>query len=204
MPAALLVTQRNVPIRLIWMMRSKLSSGYSLISRVAADPGAVDQDTLLADRGARLGERGVDLRRRGHVDLAEHAADFRGQRLAKITVEIEERDLDAMRRQHPRGGRAKPRRTAGHDGRNRRIQLHSSASSAGFLVSAFADDLRSLVDRTAATTKEEPMPFSPGSGETGTGAANLDETGRIGAPAPARDGSAGDGEGHGAIELGGA
>ena len=34
MPAALLVMQRKVPIRLIWMMRSKLSSGYSLISWV--------------------------------------------------------------------------------------------------------------------------------------------------------------------------
>ena len=148
MPAALLVTQRKVPIKLIWMMRSKLSSGYSLICACllvarhglhrAADPGAIDQDTLLADRSARLGERGVDLRRRGHVDLAEHAADFRGQRLAKIAVEIEERDLDAVRCQHPSGSRAKPGCTAGHDGGNRRIELHRSASSLGFLVSAFA------------------------------------------------------------------
>src|SRR5579863_7973889 len=41
------------------------------------------------------------------------------------------------------------------------------------------------------------------SAEAGTGAADLGETGRIGAPAPACEGRAGDGEGHGAIELGG-
>ena len=34
MPAALLVMQRKVPIRFTWMIRSKFSSGYSLISPV--------------------------------------------------------------------------------------------------------------------------------------------------------------------------
>ena len=43
MPAALLVMQRKVPIRLIWMIRSKFSSGYSLIS-----PVCLSRDTVLA------------------------------------------------------------------------------------------------------------------------------------------------------------
>ena len=100
MPAALLVMQRNVPIRLIWMMRSKFSSGYSLISPVClsrdtvlTEPpiaGAVDQDALLADRGARLRKCSIDLGRRGHVDLAEHAAEFLGELLAQLFVEVEQ------------------------------------------------------------------------------------------------------------------
>src|ERR1700679_3326660 len=43
MPAADFVMQRNVPIRLMLMMRSKFSSGYSLIS-----PVALSRDTVLA------------------------------------------------------------------------------------------------------------------------------------------------------------
>ncbi len=53
-----------------------------------------------------------------HIDLAEHAAELLRQRLAEIAVQIEQGDLDAVRRQHPRGGSPETRSTAGDDGRN--------------------------------------------------------------------------------------
>ena len=86
--------QRNVPIRLIWMMRSKASTGKMpdraglLVAarglHGVAGAGAIDQDTLLAVCRARLGETGVDLRVRGDVDLAEHAAQLGRDRLALL------------------------------------------------------------------------------------------------------------------------
>ena len=92
MPAADLAMQRKVPTRLIWMMRSKASSGKCLISPVSlsrlavligvAGAGAVDQDALLAVGGAGLGEAGVDLFVGRDVDLAEDAADFLGDGFA--------------------------------------------------------------------------------------------------------------------------
>jgi hypothetical protein len=39
--------------------------------------------------------------------------------LAKVSVQVEERDLDPVRRQHPRGRCAKAGRAACDDGRNR-------------------------------------------------------------------------------------
>ena len=51
--------------------------------------GAVDQDTLLADRGARSSEPGVHLLFACHVHRAEDAAQFRGQRLARGFVHVE-------------------------------------------------------------------------------------------------------------------
>jgi hypothetical protein len=62
----------------------------------ADDAGAVDQDTLLAVGGARLGEAGLDVRVGGHVDLAEDAADLGRHRLAALGVHVEQGDLDAL------------------------------------------------------------------------------------------------------------
>ena len=85
------------------MMRSKFSSGKCLISplvlsRLAvfdrvARAGAIDQDALLADGGARLGEAFIDALIVGHVDVAEDAADFLGYGFALFGVHVEDGDL---------------------------------------------------------------------------------------------------------------
>ena len=134
MPAADLAMQRKVPTRLIWMMRSKSAIGKCLISPVllvaaggldgVAGAGAVDEDALLAVRGARLGEAGVDLLVAGDVDLAEHAADFLGQGLAGGFVQVEDRDLDAVLGQAARGGGAEAGGAAGDDGRDVGGEFH--------------------------------------------------------------------------------
>ncbi len=118
MPAADLAMQRKVPTRLIWMMRSKSASGKCLISPVALSrlavlialpvPAQLTSTRSWPMRGARLGEAGVDLLVAGDVDLAEHAAEFLRQRLAGGFVEVEQRDLDAVLGEAPRGGRPRP------------------------------------------------------------------------------------------------
>jgi hypothetical protein len=100
-----------------------------LLSRLAgfdgvARAGAVDEDTLLADDGARFGEAGVHLLFAGDVHLAEHAAQFSGQRLASGFVHVEQRDPDATSGEAARGGRAQARGAAGDDGRDAGGQFH--------------------------------------------------------------------------------
>ena len=100
MPAAVLAMQRKVPTRLIWMMRSKFERGKALISPVFLSrlavlmalpvPAQLTRMRSWPMRGAGLGEAGVDLFLVGDVDLAEHAADFRGQRFAGFGVQVED------------------------------------------------------------------------------------------------------------------
>ena len=109
MPAADLAMQRKVPTRLIWMIRSKASSGKCLISPVSLSrlavlialpvPAQLTRMRSWPMRGARLGEAGVDLLIAGDVDLAEHAAQLLRHRLALGFVDVEDRDLDAVLRQ---------------------------------------------------------------------------------------------------------
>lgn len=51
----------------------------------------------MADRRTRLGERGVDIRVRGDIDLAEHAAEFAGDGATFFFVEIEQRERKGKR-----------------------------------------------------------------------------------------------------------
>src|SRR3546814_12079509 len=71
-----------------------------------AGAGAVDEDAFLPDRGARLGEGGIDARVVGDVAFAEDAAAFLGDRLALFFLQVEDRDLDALCPQRARGRRA--------------------------------------------------------------------------------------------------
>ena len=81
-----------------------------------ADPGAVHQDAFLPMGLTRLGETGIDILVAGHVDLAEHAADFGGQRGALFLVHVEDRDLCAFGGERARSRRAEAGCTAGDDG----------------------------------------------------------------------------------------
>ena len=65
---------------------------------------------------ARFCEAGVHLLFGGDVDLAEHAAEFRGQRFASGFIQVEQRDPDAMGGEAARGGRAQAGGAAGDDG----------------------------------------------------------------------------------------
>ena len=134
MPAADLAMQRNVPTRLIWMMRSKSAVGKGLISPVPLSrlavlmalpvPAQLTRTRSWPIGGARLGEAGVDLLFAGDVDLAEHAAQFRGQRFAGGFVQVEQRDLDAVSGEAARGGGAQAGGAAGDDGRDVGGEFH--------------------------------------------------------------------------------
>ena len=115
------------------MMRSKSAVGNDTIAPVLLSAGrldsltragAVDEDTLLADDGARVREAGVHLLFAGDVHLAEHAAKFSGQRLASGLVHVEQRDPDAMSCEAARGGRTQTGGAAGDDGRDTGGQFH--------------------------------------------------------------------------------
>jgi len=69
----------------------------------AADAGAIDQDPLLPDQPAGPRETGIHFGIGRHIDLAEDAADVTGDPLAKLGIEIEQRDLDPVRSEPPRG-----------------------------------------------------------------------------------------------------
>jgi hypothetical protein len=79
-------------------------------------------------RRAGLGEGGVDLLLGGDVDLAEHAAQFLGERFALLRVEVEQRDLHAVAGQAARGGGPQAGGAAGDDGGNTGIELHLGLS----------------------------------------------------------------------------
>src|SRR5690606_2596379 len=76
--------------------------------------GAVDKYPLLAMRGARLGEGGIDLRVRGHVHLAEGSADLARDDLAGRRVEIEDGDPRPFGRERPRRRLTQSRGSPGH------------------------------------------------------------------------------------------
>ena len=136
MPAADLATQRKVPIRLIWMSQLNASrlkclmlpSSFDRLAVFIALPVPAQQTStrFLAVRRARLGEAGIDALVAGHVDLAEDAADFLGDRFAFLRLHVEDRDLDALRRERPRGRRAEAGGAAGDDGGDGGIEFHSS------------------------------------------------------------------------------
>ncbi|MNY27688.1 hypothetical protein D3C86_1616130 [compost metagenome] len=88
------------------------------------DAGAVDGQALLAVGGAGLDEAGGDALVRGHVHLAEDAADFLGDLLAALFVQVEQGDLDALGRQRPRRAFAQARSPARHHRRNRTVEFH--------------------------------------------------------------------------------
>ena len=93
------------------------------LERVAG-AGAVDEDALLPDRGARLREARVDVGIASHVDLAEDTADLARERFALVGVQVEDRDLDAVRGERAHGCRAEARSAAGDDGGDVRIEFH--------------------------------------------------------------------------------
>ena len=134
MPAADLAMQRKVPTRLIWMMRSKAAMGKCLIAPVALSrlavlialpvPAQLTSTRSWPIAARACGEAGVHLLFAGNVDLAEHAAQFLGQRLAGGFVEVEQRHLDAVLGEAPRGGGAETGGAAGDDGRDVRGEFH--------------------------------------------------------------------------------
>ena len=60
----------------------------------------------------------------GDVDLAEHTAEFLGDRLALFFLKVEDGDLHALGGELPRGRGAKAGRAAGDDGGNAVVELH--------------------------------------------------------------------------------
>ncbi len=66
--------------------------------------------------GAGLGETGVDIVIAGHVDLAEHPADFGSDRFALFLVHVEDRDLGALGGKRAGGGGPKAGCAAGDNG----------------------------------------------------------------------------------------
>src|SRR3546814_13772101 len=78
---------------------------------------------LLTDRGAGLGERGVDVCVRCNVDLAEHAAEFASDRFAFFLVQIEQCDLHTLRGKCAGGGFAEAGGAAGDDGWNSVVEF---------------------------------------------------------------------------------
>src|SRR5688500_17048913 len=89
-----------------------------------AGAGAVHQDAFLPERGARLGEACIDFRIRRHVHFAKDAAESTRQRFTLLGVEIEDRNFDTERCERTRRRGTEPRRTAGDDSRDVRIELH--------------------------------------------------------------------------------
>ena len=82
-----------------------------------ARPGAADEHRLLSVCRACFDEAGIDRLLGSHVHFAEHAADFRGERLALFGLQIEDRDLDALDGKRARGGGTEAGGAAGDDGR---------------------------------------------------------------------------------------
>ena len=94
------------------MIRSKASSGKCDLAAlpIAArglecvpGAGAVDKDSLLPDQIACSRKAGLDLCVGGHVNRAEQAADFASHPFAQFRVQIEQRNLDPVPGQAPRG-----------------------------------------------------------------------------------------------------
>jgi hypothetical protein len=73
---------------------------------IALPVPAIDQDALLSDGGASLGEGGVHLVVRGHVHAAEHAAQLGCEGLALLDVQVEKGHLHTVGGEAPRGGGA--------------------------------------------------------------------------------------------------
>src|SRR6516165_4703571 len=76
----------------------------------------VHLDPLLPDQPAGPRETGIHFGIGRHIDLAEDAADVTGDPLAKLGIEIEQRDLDAARGEPPRGRGPEAGRAAGDNG----------------------------------------------------------------------------------------
>ena len=91
-------------------------------------------------RGARLLEAGDDALVAGHVDLAEHAADLGRDRLALVLLQVEQRDLDALRGERTGGRGAEAGGAAGDDGRYGVVEFHcySPCRHAGLVPAARA------------------------------------------------------------------
>ena len=99
----------------------------SLLDRVAGTR-AIDEDAFLTVRFARLGKGGVDRCVVGDVAFAEDAAEFGRDREALFFLQVEDRDLDALRGKRARGSGAEARGTTGDDGGYGGIEFH------GFLL----------------------------------------------------------------------
>ena len=89
-----------------------------------ADARAVHQDTFLPVRFARLGKACVHIIIAGHIDLAEHAANFGGHGLALLFIHVEDRDLGTLRGQCASRRCAQSRRTASYDCRGICTDFH--------------------------------------------------------------------------------
>src|SRR5690606_13496374 len=92
------------------------------LDRVAG-ASAIDEDAFLPDRGARLFKRGIDRGVVGDVAFAEHTAELFGNRLALFFLQVEDRDLHALRRERAGSSRAEARSASGNDGRNGGVEF---------------------------------------------------------------------------------
>ena len=89
-----------------------------------AGAGAVDEDALLAVRGAGLFEGGVDVGVGGDVAFAEHAAHFFRDLFALRLIHVENGDLDSVRGEGADGGLAEAGGAAGDDCGDGGIEFH--------------------------------------------------------------------------------
>ena len=96
---------------------------------------AIDEQTLHPMGGAGACQRGVDRGFIGHVGGEKGPADFGGDLLAALFLKIQDRDLDALRREHARCGLAEPRGRACDDGRHACIQFHTAFPSGSVVAS---------------------------------------------------------------------
>src|SRR5690606_10753920 len=80
---------------------------------------------LLSVRLARLGEGGIDRSLVGHVAFAEHAADLRSDLLPLLLLQIEDRDLGALRRKCARSRFAEARGASGNHRGSVAADFHS-------------------------------------------------------------------------------
>ena len=139
MPAADLAMQRNVPTRLIWMMRLNASSGKCLISRVVLSRRAVLIALPVPAQLTRMRSwpsAARALAKPASTSASEVTSTLQNtppislrERFALLGVEVEDRDLDAVRRERARRRRAEAGGAAGDDGGDARIEFHVSFST---------------------------------------------------------------------------
>ncbi len=91
------------------------------------DAGAVDGQALLSVCRAGLFETGGDILIRGHIDLAENAADFGRNLFSRLLVQVEQGDLDPFGRQSPGRALTEARGAAGDDCGNGGVEFHGKS-----------------------------------------------------------------------------
>lgn len=102
---------RRAPVRCPWMTAASRPSDRRHGRMTNSVPGLRSRD--------RLSNAGVV----GYVGSDEHTADAGGHGLATFGVEVEDRDLGTMVREHCRRRATEPRRAAGYDRRTGQIHI---------------------------------------------------------------------------------